>query len=227
MSDAAAEMALVGAAVSQLERCLPVLNGITYTNDAARLFVLRSGALPQLLVVFAMGAQHFELQEYALRVLVNITFSKEQEVQRLAAQQGALDALLGLMLAVPQPHCSTEGCGDGDRGEGALKLCLDVLCDLATGCDANARAIASSTEVCQKLLALCDAALPEDLRIAAAELLLALLGAYEVRISLMQLGATRRLEQLACWRGTNTTLAFKAAQALKEHVAEASGSLCS
>jgi hypothetical protein len=29
-------------------------------------------------------------QEYALRVLVNLTYSKEAEVQLLAAQQGAL-----------------------------------------------------------------------------------------------------------------------------------------
>ena len=76
-------------AAAQLERCLPALNGITYTSDAARLFVLRSGSLPQLLSVFAAGVPA-ALQEYALRVLVNLTYSKEAELQLLAAQQGAL-----------------------------------------------------------------------------------------------------------------------------------------
>ena len=50
---------------------------------------------------------------------------------------------------------------------------------------------------------------------------------HQVRASLVRLGARRRLEQLAAWGGANATLAAKAAQALKEHVAEASGSLCS
>jgi hypothetical protein len=45
--------------------------------------------LPQLLSVFAAGVPA-ALQEYALRVLVNLTYSKEAELQLLAAQQGAL-----------------------------------------------------------------------------------------------------------------------------------------
>ena len=45
--------------------------------------------------------------------------------------------------------------------------------------------------------------------------------------SLRELLSPDVLEQLAAWGGANATLAAKAAQALKEHVAEASGSLCS
>lgn len=162
-----------------------------------------------------------------MRVLVNITFSKQQEMQWLAAQQGALSALLSVMLALPQPRssCEAEGPSEGDEGENALKLCLTVLCDLATGCETNAKAIVRSTGVCERLLSLCDAPLPTSLRAAAAELLLALLGAREVRASLMHLGATRRLEQFATWGSTNATLAAKAAQTLKDHVDGAAGSL--
>ena len=131
-----------------------------------------------------------------------------------------------------------EGGGDGDEGdddegdkgegEDALELALTVLCNLATGSEANSHAIGSSTEACERLIALCE---PGDeggeVCASAAELLLALLGTREVRASLVRLGARRRLEQLAAWGGANATLAAKAAQALKEHVAEASGSLCS
>ena len=204
------------------------------------------------------------MQEYALRVLVNLTYSKEAEVQQLAAQQGALGAVVGVLLAAPAPSAGRRrrrsweggsggggggggddddgdegGDDDGEDGEGsedgedALELALTVLCNLATGSETNSRAIGSSTEACERLIALCepgDEAADEtggQVRAAAAELLLALLGTREVRASLVRLGARRRLEQLAAWGGANATLVAKAAQALKEHVAEASGSLCS
>jgi hypothetical protein len=124
-----------------------------------------------------------------------------------------------------------EGEGDeGETGEGedALELALTVLCNLVTGSEANSHAIGSSAEACERLIALCE---PGDeggeVCASAAELLLVLLGTREVRASLVRLGARRRLEQLAAWGGANATLAAKAAQALKEHVAEASGNLCS
>ena len=160
--------------------------------------------------------------------------------------------MVGVLLAAPAPsggrrrRRSWEGGGggggggeggdegddddEGETGEGedALELALTVLCNLATGSEANSLAIGSSAEVCERLIALCEPGDEgRDVCVSAAELLLALLRTREVRASLVRLGARRRLEQLAAWGGANATLAAKAAQALKEHVAEASGSLCS
>ena len=160
--------------------------------------------------------------------------------------------MVGVLLAAPAPsggrrrRRSWEGGGggggggeggeggdddeEGETGEGedALELALTVLCNLATGSEANSLAIGGSAEVCERLIALCE---PGDegreVCASAAELLLALLRTREARAALVRLGARRRLEQLAAWGGANATLAAKAAQALKEHVAEASGSLCS
>jgi hypothetical protein len=160
--------------------------------------------------------------------------------------------MVGVLLAAPAPsggrrrRRSWEGGGggggggeggeggdddeEGETGEGedALELALTVLCNLATGSEANSLAIGGSAEVCERLIALCEPGDEgRDVCVSAAELLLALLHTREVRASLVRLGARRRLEQLAAWGGANATLAAKAAQALKEHVAEASGSLCS
>ena len=160
--------------------------------------------------------------------------------------------MVGVLLAAPAPsggrrrRRSWEGGGggggggeggeggddeeEGETGEGedALELALTVLCNLATGSEANSLAIGGSAEVCERLIALCEPGDEgRDVCASAAALLLALLRTREVRASLVRLGARRRLEQLAAWGGANATLAAKAAQALKEHVAEASGSLCS
>lgn len=195
------------AAVAQLEIILPVINGMVYSMHAYQLTILQQPhGLAPLFTLFC-NVVPLGVQEHALHVLVNVTFGKRHEVQNLAREQGALEAVQQAALLAHARGGSTP-----------LALACTVLCNLTDSCTESCVQFVRSAEVIELLVRLCDGSMLADDEVCtpAAELFLALFQSREARPELLRAGGMQCLEEMAA-ASSSELVSAKAKQALQEH----------
>ena len=154
------------AALDMLGVALPVLNGMAYTADSHGKAVLTVEGLGALLPLYSEEVPA-ELHEQATHVLFNCTSIKEDPSRlALAVREGAVEAMC---TAAQIAHAA--GAPDG------LALAYATLTNLAEGCADGRDRFAHNRAAMDLLLGLCDRTPvgSNDVRVAAAELLLALI----------------------------------------------------
>lgn len=206
---------LYTAAVEQLERCLPVLNGMVYEFEDLRLAMAQRGGLATLLELLPHAPPHVE--EEALHVLLNSLYGQPEASKLATLRLGAVGVL------------QKSAAAAAPAGEPAVQsMCYAVLCGLVDNCPRAAEEFLTSSAALQALLSSCsgaaigsigsgDAAREGEVQERATDLLLALCQDGTVRSALLASDvATRCLERVAS-ASRNTLHAGKARQALAEH----------
>ena len=189
-----------------LEIALPVLNGMVYTAEVHGKAVLTRDGLAALLPLLC-EAVPIELHEQVAHVLFNATSIKEPTLLAAACRGGVVQSMQ-TAAAIAQRHGSVE----------ALSLAYGSLGNLTEGC-ADARALfVQSTEAMELLLGLCDRTptASNEVRCAAAEVLLTISAAEPSRERVMAAGGRRALEAISSASWSGDVLSARAKQALRE-----------
>ena len=204
------EQAASVAALDMLGVALPVLNGMAYTADSHGKAVLTVEGLGALLPLYSEEVPA-ELHEQATHVLFNCTSIKEDPSRlALAVREGAVEAMC---TAAQIAHAA--GAPDG------LALAYATLTNLAEGCADGRDRFAHNRAAMDLLLGLCDRTPvgSNDVRVAAAELLLALISCEEdasPRQRVLEAGGKRALEAIASASWSGDVLSARAKQAIRE-----------